>query len=307
MEYGGAGVGIVGNALAVFAALIAGAWLTVLLERRLYSSVQERGTAAAVRLSREVQLSSPDRWLYPAGPITALFGVALATAVIPFGPDLIGSDLGIGVFYFIVVVDFVVLGIALAGWGANTADTVDACYRIVAQLVAYVVPLGLAYVGAIMMARSLSTVEIVKAQSGLWFIVLQPIGFVLYVVTGLMQSYRVPFAEPFSSKIGYGILSISGGWMAIVWRVALSGVLFVVAAMGAILYLGGWLGPLLPGPIWFLLKTYGLMTLMVWLGTKVQPMSTAKMLALAWRLLIPVGMLNVLIIGAEILLGIGPK
>jgi NADH-quinone oxidoreductase subunit H len=95
--------------------------------------------------------------------------------------------------------------------------------------------------------------------------------------------------------------------MAMVWRIALSGVLFVVAAMGAILYLGGWLGPLLPGPVWFLLKTYGLMGLMVWLGTRVQPMSTAKMLALAWRLLIPVGMVNVLVIGVEILLGVGPR
>jgi NADH-quinone oxidoreductase subunit H len=211
------------------------------------------------------------------------------------------------VFYFIVVVDFVVLGISLAGWGANTADSVDACYRIVAQLISYIVPLGLAYVGAIMMARSLSTVEIVKAQSGLWFIVLQPIGFVLYVVTGLMQAYRAPFAEPFSSKIGHGIIGVSGGWMAGVWRVALSGVLFVVAAMGAILYLGGWLGPLLPGPVWFLLKTYGMMALMVWLGTRVRPMSTAQMLALAWRLLIPVGMVNVLVIGIEILLGWEPK
>lgn len=299
-------MGIVVNALAVIAALLIGALLTVILERLLYRSKYERGPAV-VRLSQDVQLPNADRWLYPAGSVTALFGVAVATVVIPFGPGLVGADLGIGVFYFIVVVDFVVLGIALTGWGANTADAVDACYRIVAQLVSYIVPLGLAYVGAIMMARSLSTVEIVKAQSNLWFIVLQPIGFVLYVITGLMQSYRAPFAEPFSSKIGYGIISVSGGWMAIAWQIALSGVLFVVAAMGAILYLGGWQGPLLPGPVWFLLKTYGLMALMVWLGTRVQPMSTARMLAIAWRLLIPVGMLNVLVIGAEILLGVGPK
>lgn len=300
-------MGVVGNAFAVIIALVLAALLTGLLESVLYLPNNEAGPAAVVKWKRNLELSKADRWLYFTGPIIGLFGVCLATVVIPFGPDLIGENLGIGVFYFIVVVDFVVLGVALTGWGANTDNAVESCYRIVAQLVSYVVPLGLAYVGAIMMARSLSTVEIVKAQSNWWFIVLQPLGFALYIVTGLMQAYRAPFAEPFSSKINHGIISVSGGWMALVWRITLSGILFVVAAMGTILYLGGWYGPWFPAPVWFLLKTYGLMALMVWLGTRVQPQSTAQMLQLAWRVLIPLGMVNVLVIGLLILLGVGPK
>jgi NADH-quinone oxidoreductase subunit H len=291
----------------VVIALILGALLTSLLERKFYRPDDEQGAAANAKINQELELLHVDRWLFLAGPITALFGVALAIAVIPFSPDLIGIDLGIGVFYFIVVIDFVVLGIALTGWGANTENAIESCYRIVAQLVAYVVPLGLAYVGAIMMARSLSTIDIVNAQTSWWFIWLQPIGFALYIVTGLMQSYRAPFAEPFSSKINHGILSVSGGWMALTWRIALSGVLFAIAAMGVILYLGGWHGPWLPAPVWFLLKTYGLMALLVWLGTRVKPFSTARMLKLAWRTLIPLGMINVLVIGGLILLGVGPK
>lgn len=296
-----------GNALAVIAALVVGALLTSLLESVLYRPNQENGPAAVVKWKRDLPLSMADRWLYPAGAITALFGVSLATVVIPFGPDLIGQDLGIGAFYFIVVVDFVVLGTALTGWGANTENAVESCYRIVAQLVAYVVPLGLAYLGPIMMARSLSTVAIATAQSNWWFIWLQPLGFAIYIVTGLMQAYRAPFAEPFSSLIEHGIISVSGGWMAIVWRVALSGVLFVVAAMGVVLFLGGWYGPWFPAPVWFLLKTYALMALMVWLGTRVRPRSTAQMLKLAWRALIPLGLVNVLVIGGLILLGVDSK
>jgi NADH-quinone oxidoreductase subunit H len=297
---------MIGTVALVLVALIFGAILTQVVERLLTPRHAELGPAQAAEVRHSITIANADRWLLPAGPVVALAGVALAMVVIPFGPGLIGRDLGIGVFYVIVVIDFVVLGLALAGWGADTQDAVEACYLIIAQLVAYVVPLGLAYVGVIMMARSLSTVAIVDAQSGLWFIVLQPIGFVLYLVTGLMQSYRAPFLEPFAASIGGGVLGVSGGWSALIWRFALAGVLFIVAAIGAVLYLGGPAGPLLPGWAWMLIKTYALMALMLWLGRTVHPLSTARMLALSWKLLIPLGLVNVLLVGGLILLGVGP-
>lgn len=297
-------MGVVASAGAALIAVLAGAALTEVLERALRPATGEVGPARAVATHPPPGLPNADRWLLPAGPVMALIGVALGMLVIPFGPGLIGADLGIGVFYFIVVIDFVVLGIAMSGWGANTADTVEAFYRIVAQLVAYVVPLGLALVGTVMMAGSLSTTRIVEAQSGLWYIVVQPLGFTLYVAAGLMQAYRAPFLEPFADTIGWGVLGVAGGWSALAWRAALSGVLLLVAAMGAVLFLGGWQGPWLPGWVWMLAKTYALMALMIWLGRRVQPFSTAGMLALAWKVLIPIGLLNVLIVGGLVLLGV---
>lgn len=288
----------------VLAVVLGGALLTQLLELCILSP--ERGAARAMPLARTMALPNADRWLSPAGPISALLGVLLGAVVLPFGPALIGRDLGIGVFYFIVVIDFVVLGVALSGWGANTPEAIESCYRIVAQLISYIVPLGLAYVGAIMMARSLSTVRIVEAQSSLWFVALQPQGFALYVVTGLMQSYRRPFLEPFADGIGGGILGVVGGWSALLWRIALSGVLFLVAAMGAVLYLGGWSGPFLPPPAWMTIKTFAMVALMLGIGRLVRPLSTSEMLALSWRILTPLGLANVLIIGILILLHIGP-
>jgi NADH-quinone oxidoreductase subunit H len=299
-------MGIIATAALVLIALVLGAALTMLVERLLTPHHAEPGPAQAADVDHGLVIANSDRWLLPAGPVVALIGVALAIVVVPFGPGLIGRDLGIGVFYVIVVIDFVVLGLALAGWGADTANAVEACYRIIAQLVAYVVPLGLAYVGVIMMARSLSTITIMEAQRSLWFVVLQPIGFVLYLVTGLMQSYRAPFLEPFAASIGGGVLDVSAGWSALLWRIALAGVLFLVAAIGAVLYLGGATGPLLPGWAWMIIKTYALMALMLWLGRLVRPLSTAQMLALSWKLLIPLGLLNVLLVGGLILLGVGP-
>ena len=291
--------------LFTFSVLAIGAVLTMTLEHLMRRPAQEVGPAATPSVERDVKLLREDRWLYPAGAVSALFGVAAAAVILPFGPDLVAQDIGVGAFYFIVVVDFVVLGVAIAGWGANTRNAVDVYYRITAQLVSYVIPLGLAYVGAIMMARSLSLNTIVENQASIWYIVVQPIGFALYIITGLMQAYRAPFLEPFSSHLDHGVLSVVGGWQAFVWRLSLAGLLFVVAAMGATLYLGGWLGPWLPAPVWMLLKTFALMALMLWLGRLVKPLTTAQMLKLSWRILTPVGLVNVLIVGGLILLGVG--
>lgn len=298
-------MGIAFGALLVFATLLVGGAGTIGLERLMRHSA-ELGPAAAPSVRQDVKLLNADRWLYPAGTLSALLGVLFALVVIPFSPELIAQDLGIGAFYFIVVIDFVVLGIALTGWGANTPNAVEAYYRITAQLISYVIPLGLAYVGAIMMAESLSVVTVVERQANMWFVVLQPLGFTLYLVTGLMQAYRAPFMEPFSGFIGGGVLGVVGGWQALVWRFALAGLLFAVAAMGAVLYLGGWHGPFLSAPVWMLLKTFALMVLMLYLGRLVKPLSTAQMLKLSWRVLIPIGLVNVLIVGALILLGVGP-
>lgn len=293
-------MGVTHSALFTLLALSVGILLTLALERAMLKR-------PPLTLEPAPPLPNADRLLSPGGPWLALLGVTLAAAILPFGPGLIGSNLGIGVFYFIVVVDFVVLGVALSGWGANTRGAVDSYYRVTAQLVAYVIPLGLALVGAIMMARSLSTVSIVEAQRGLWFGVLQPLGFALYLVTGLMQAYRAPFAEVFSPTIGAGVLGVSSGWTWWAWRAALAGLLFVVAAMGALLFLGGWLGPVLPGPVWMLLKTTALMALMLHIGQRLQPLSTAQMLRLSWRILIPAGLVNVLLVGGLILLGVRPQ
>lgn len=300
-------MGIMLGSLWTLGLLASSAALTHWLEPRLLRGQPEFGPAAPARLQTRLRPEQLDPWMYYAGPVVALLGVAWGAVVLPFSRELIGADVNIGLFYFIVVVDYVVLGLALGGWGANTPHAVEACYRIVAQLIAYVVPLGLAIIGPIMMARSLSTVNIVEgqAQAGLWYVVPQPLGFALYIVTGLMQVYRAPFLEPFADRIDRGVLGVSGGWTALLWRVALSGVLFVVAAMGAVLFLGGYAGPWLPGPVWMGLKVFALMALMVWLGTRVRLLTTDEMLRLSWKVLIPVGLANVLIVGALILLGVG--
>ena len=301
-------MGVVAASFGVVLAVLLSGIATQWVESRLYRRAgYEMGPAQPSYVSLHLTPASPDSWLYTAAPIVVLLGVCWAMVVIPFSPRWMGSNLNIGLFYFLVVVDYVALGIAVGGWGGNAPNAIESCYRAVAQLVAYVIPLGLAVIGPIMMARSLSTVSIVWAQqqSGLWYIVAQPYEFLLYIITALMQSYRAPFLEPFSERIGHGVLGVYSGWTAAIWRLALSSLFFIVAAMGAVLFLGGYSGPWLPGPVWLILKTVAIMALMIWAGRRIRPLSTAEMLALGWRILIPVGLLNVLIVGIEILLGVG--
>ncbi len=302
-------MGVIFRGFSVLAAVIVSAIGTDWIERHFRMRPRELGAAEPLHFKIDLQPGMPDPWMYLTAPIVAVLGVCWAFVVLPFSSGAVGSDLNIGAFYFLVVVDFVVLGIAIGGWGANAPDSVESCYRIVAQMIAYVVPLGMAVIGPLMMARSLSTVNIVNAQSaaGFWYVVVQPLGFALYIATALMQTYRAPFLEPFSGQIDHGILSVYEGWKALLWRVALSGILFVVSAMGAVLFLGGYSGPILPGPLWMLLKTIIVMALMLWTGSRTRLLSTAQMLSLSWKILIPIGLLNVLIVGVLILFGVGQK
>ncbi|MEW6168411.1 MAG: NADH-quinone oxidoreductase subunit H [Pseudomonadota bacterium] len=286
---------------------LAGSALVAAIEPHRLGHGNEPGPAAELRTLPWRRSRRPDRWLHGAAPVVALIALAWAVLILPFGRELIGADLGIGLFYFLVVVDILLLAVALGGWGADTADAVECCYRVIAQLVAYVVPLGLAVIGPAMMARSLSTVDIVEAQAraGLWYVVAQPLGFALFVAAGLMQSYRAPFLEPFAQRLQQAMLASYAPPLRALWRVALSGLLFVVAAMGATLFLGGYAGPWLPGWAWMLLKTLAMIVLMLGLGRCFALRSSAQMLALSWKLLIPLGLLNVLVVGALILLGVG--
>jgi NADH-quinone oxidoreductase subunit H len=298
-------LGIVYNLVSVILLFSAGTFLTLLIESR-FNIISEKGPSAELS-DDNTYPAHPDSWLYNAAPVIALLSMAASSVVIPIDRYLVGADIGIGLFYFIVVVDYMVLAVALGGWGSNVAQTLESCYRIVALLIAYVVPLGLAVIGPIMMAKSMSTQNIIYSQSSLWYIVTQPLGFALYVITGLMQVYRAPFLEPFSDKLNYGIISTYGGWRGKLWRISFAGILFVVAAMGAVLFLGGWSGPLLPGFVWMLIKTFSVLIFMKWIGQKIKLKSSAQMLELSWKILIPAGLLNVLIVGGLILLGVGGK
>lgn len=239
-----------------------------------------------------------DGGLYSGAPLLAFVCVFLALAVIPFGAGFAGQDLDIGVFYFLVILGPVVIALMNAGWGSNSADGVLGAFRAATHLISYEVTIGFAMTGPVIMAQSFSTVRIVAGQRQLWYAVDQPLGFLIYVVAALAMSYRPPLDLPLApSELQGGVFTSYSGARYGLFRAALSALFFALASMGTVLFLGGANGPVLPGPVWFLLKTYGLMLALIWGGRQLPRLRIDQMLGLAWKIVLPLALLNIVLAG----------
>lgn len=231
----------------------------------------------------------------------------LAAWVVPFGAGRVGGDPAVGLFFFLALLAPVVVALANAGWSANGKFGVVASIRAAAHIVAYEVVLGFAILGPAMAAESLSIVRIVESQQELWNVVWQPLGIALYLVSVMMAAYRAPFDTPFAgSELTGGVLGEYGGARLLVFRAALAALLFIVAAVGAAVYLGGWHGPpgigrFLPGPVWMLLKSYALVAVILWVGRLVPRVGHEQMLAFAWKVVLPVSFVNLTLVGVLML------
>lgn len=304
------------RALATLLWLAAGGYGVAVLERWISPAgagarsaralVQPLASAARLLQSAPPLPVRPDDALFRSAPLVAVATVALAAWVVPFRPAL-APETPIGLFYFVVLLGPFALALANAGWSANGKYGLVASMRAVSHLVAYEVVLGFAILGPAMAAESLSLVRIVEAQQHLWFAVWQPLGLVLYLVSALFAVYRHPFDTPIAgSELAGGALAEYGGARLLLFRAALSALLFLVAAVGAAIYLGGWHGPpgvarLLPGSVWMLLKSYALVALLLWAGSRAPRFGHDQMLRFSWKLVLPLAFVNLAVTGILIL------
>ena len=239
-----------------------------------------------------------DTFLFRSAPFIALAVVALISLVIPVGPDQIGFDPQIGLFYFIVLLSPFVIAMMNAGWSQNAKEGLFATFRAAATLVSYEVPIGFAAIGPVIAAQSLSTQRIVQAQVGLWYVVWQPLGLVIYLVAALFVSFRHPFDSALAgSELEGGALGEYSGTRLLLFKFALNALFFLLMSMGVVLFFGGWQGPWFPGPIWFLLKTFALSALVLWLTRFFPRLRHDQMLTLAWKVLLPASLVNILLVG----------
>lgn len=298
-------------ALGALLVLVVGAYAVAALERWIELGPRHLRAALTLPLSeggmllREENLAprGADGLLFRSAPLVAFATVALAALVIPIGPGLIGFDPAIGIFFFIVVLSPVVVAMMNAGWGQNTKEGLFGTFRAAAYLLSYEVPMGFAAIGPVMAAESLSTTRIVEAQAGLWYAAWQPLGFAIYLVTALYTSFRHPFDLPQAgSELEGGVWSEYSGARLLLFKLALDGLFLVLMAMGVVLFLGGWRGPLLPAPVWMALKTLGLAALVLWGGRRLPRLRHDQMLALAWKVLLPASLVSVMLVGILALL-----
>jgi NADH-quinone oxidoreductase subunit H len=297
------------------------AYLT-LFERRTLARIQTRigpnragpwgvlqPVADGVKLifKEELVPAKADKILFMLAPIITVVPAMLLLAVIPMGPEILGFQLGladgvnVGVLYIMAIASIAVYGIVIAGWASNNKYALLGGLRATAQMISYELSLGLAFVGPILLASTLNIREIVVAQKGLWFIVLQPIGFLIYLLAGIAEVNRAPFDMPEAEQeliAGYHV-EYSGMKFALFFM-AEYGKMIVISFIGASLFLGGYWGPFVDqvsvlGPIYLFIKVVAMLFILIWVRATFPRLRYDNLMAFGWKLMLPGALLNVVI------------
>jgi len=250
-----------------------------------------------------------DRLLFKIAPIVALVPTFVVFITIPFGENvtvlgheitLAVSNLNIGLLFILAVIGLEVFGVILAGWASNSKYALLGGLRTCAQMISYEIPMGFAVIGVIMLAQSMNLAEIVEAQSEVWFIVYQPIGFLVFLIAGLAECQRVPFdlAEA-EGDLGAGYHTEYSGMRFSLFMMNEYIIMVLISVLCVLLFFGGWHGILLPLPplVWFLLKVALVIYLFMWFRFTFPRYRYDQLMTIGWKVLLPLSLANILITG----------
>ena len=316
--------------LVVFLTVIA---YTVLMERKVLGFIQLRygpnrvgpwgllqPLADAIKLLFKEEFTPPgaNKVLFTLAPIITAVTAFLPFAVIPFAKDILPqtitiygqtidlsaaglnqgviADINVGLLYVFAMGSLAVYGAVLGGWASNNKYSLLGGLRLAAQMVSYELALGLSVIGVLMLAGSLSLVQIVEAQKSMWFIVYQPVGFVIFLTAAFAECARTPFDliecenelvagyQTEYSSMKYGVFML-GEYAHII----------VASAMCTTLFLGGWQGPFLPPIVWFTLKTFALVFFFIWVRGTFPRFRFDQLMKLGWKVLLPLALANIVV------------
>jgi NADH-quinone oxidoreductase subunit H len=241
--------------------------------------------------------------LFILGPALVVLSGVTALAIIPFGDvkdgvGFYGIDVSIGILYFFAVGSIAFYGLLLGGWASGSRYSFLGAMRAAAQLISYEVAMGLSLLGVIMMAGSLSLVDIVNAQDDYWFIIPQLVGFVIFMLAGFAETNRTPFDLPEAdAELVQGFQTEYGGMRFGSFLLVEYLEILVVSGIGAAMFLGGWMGPG-PGwldPFWMCLKIFLLTVFFIWIRATVPRLRYDQLMSLGWKVLLPLATVNVLV------------
>ncbi len=263
-----------------------------------------------------------NRFLFLLAPMLAMGPSIAAWAVMPLGENLYITDINAGLLYVLAVTSLSVYGIIIAGWASNSKYAFLGALRSAAQVVSYEIAMGFALVGVLLAAGSMNLREIVLAQEGSalhWFwLPLLPL-FVVYFIAGLAETNRAPFdlAEG-ESEIVAGFHVEYSGMSFGVFFLAEYANMILISMLTALMFLGGWLSPFqgipvldslfgwVPGIVWLLLKTSFFLLLFLWVRATFPRYRYDQLMRLGWKILIPITIAWLLVVGAAVVGGLGP-
>jgi NADH-quinone oxidoreductase subunit H len=244
-----------------------------------------------------------DRTVFKSAPVLVLVGTVALFVVIPFGPNLIFRDLDVGIFYALAISSLSTIGVLMAGWSSANKYSLIGGLRAAGQLIAYELPLVLAAVGAVILAGTMSMQGIVQAQvdAGYPYIILQVVGFVVFMISALAELTRIPFDMPIAeSELVMGYVTEYSGFRFLFFFLAEFANMFTMSAIAVTLFLGGWWLPGLStetleflGPIILIGKTFLLVFAMIWFRWTFPRFREDQLQGLAWKWLVPIALLNI--------------
>lgn len=257
--------------------------------------------ADAIKLIGKELLTPADveKPLYFLGPILIFVPVLVSFVVIPFDARLQVMDVNVGILVILAFSSLSVLSILISGWGSNNKYSLIGAVRSVAQNIAYEIPLLLSVLAVVFMSNSLSMNDIVEAQKGLWYVFLQPIAFIIFFIACVAETNRTPFDLPEGeSELVAGFHTEYSGMRFALFFLAEYTNIVIVSAVATTLFLGGYNGPILPGIVWFFLKTYFLVFVIMWFRWTFPRVRFDQLLNFSWKILMPLSFLNLIATGA---------
>lgn len=253
-----------------------------------------------------------DRGIFFIAPYIAVASAFIVLAVIPFAPDWgVITDINIGLLFVLAVSSVGVLALILAGWSSNSKYSLLGGLRSSAQMVSYEVAMGLSLVGALMFSRTLSLSGIVNAQGldSVWYVLYQPVGFLIFLVSGIAENNRAPFDLPEAeSELVAGFHTEYSGMRWSLFFMAEYAAMVVVSAVAVTVYLGGWYFPfvyrlteakgyhnlyVIVSLLVFILKVLGVLYLYFWLRWTLPRFRYDQLMDIGWKWLIPSSLINI--------------
>lgn len=287
------------------------------LERRLLGLWQDRygpnrvGPFGLMQVMADmIKIFTKEDWIPPfadkpvfvIAPAVIIVTVLMSFAVIPVAPNISVVNLNIGLLFFFAMSAMGVYSVVLAGWASNNKYSLLGGLRAAGQMLSYEVFMGLSLMGVVLMAGSFNLHDIVEAQRGLWFVVPQFLGFLMFIIAGLAETHRLPFDLPEAeSELIAGYHSEYSGIKFGMFFVGEYLAITLMSALLVTLFLGGWLGPVLPPIIWFFIKLFIFIAGFILFRASLPRPRYDQLMSVGWKVLLPLALLNLLVTGGILL------
>lgn len=268
--------------------------------------MQPAADAVKIFIKEDIIPEEADRLTYKLAPALSLFVALAAFAFIPIAPpfELFGRTIHLsiaspnaGILALLAITSLGVYGVTLGGWASQSKYSLLGALRSTAQMVSYELSLGMSLIGVVIMAGSLNLYDIVAAQQGLWYVLLNPIGFIIFFIAGVAEVNRAPFDLPEAdTELVAGYSTEYSGIRYGMFAMAEYVNMITISSLTTLLFLGGWNGPgFLPPVVWFLLKVGFFLFVFMWMRASLPRLRYDRLMDLGWKVMLPVAIINLLV------------